>query len=69
MGETGKRALTAAHARQPSQLLVSKLAHGSAASVTDARDRTPLYYAEYGGHAELAALLRKRMAAGRGSDQ
>ncbi len=32
-GETGKRALTAAHARQPSQLLISKLAHGSAASV------------------------------------
>ena len=32
-GETGKRALSAAHARQPSQLLISKLAHGSAASV------------------------------------
>ncbi len=32
-GETGKRALTAAQARQPSQLLISKLAHGSAASV------------------------------------
>ncbi len=32
-GETGKRALTAAHARQPSQLLISKLVHGSAASV------------------------------------
>lgn len=32
-GETGKRALVAAHARQPSQLLISKLAHGTAASV------------------------------------
>lgn len=32
-GETGKRALAAAHARQPSQLLISKLTHGSAASV------------------------------------
>ncbi len=32
-GETGKRALAAAHARQPSQLLISKLVHGSAASV------------------------------------
>lgn len=32
-GETGKRAMAAAHARQPSQMLISKLVHGSAASV------------------------------------
>ena len=32
-GETGKRGLTKARERQPSQLLVSKLVHGSAASV------------------------------------
>ncbi len=32
-GETGKRAMQAAHARQPSQILIAKLVHGSVQSV------------------------------------
>lgn len=32
-GETGKRAMAEAHARQPSQMLMSKLVHGKVASV------------------------------------
>lgn len=49
-GETGKRSLAAAHARQPSQLLVSKLVHGSAASVAKV-------LREHGKHALQDALL------------